>query len=87
MVAPGCAGAAATAAAGAGAAAGACAAAAAATAAAAGVPHKGELLLTGKLRLHSPMPRLRRGTEIDLTLFYFILLALHFKPLWIVNRS
>ena len=57
MVAPGCAGAA--------------AAAAGAAAAAAGVPHKGELLLTGKLRLHLPMPRLRRGTEIDLTLFLF----------------
>ena len=62
MVAPGCAGAA--------------AAAAGAAAAGAGVPHKGELLLTGKLRLHLPMPRLRRrGTEIDLTLFYFILHA------------
>ena len=63
MVAPGCAGAAtaATAAAAAGgagaagaAAATAAAAAADATAAAAGVPHKGELLLTGKLRLISP---------------------------------
>ena len=62
MVAPGCAGAAAAAAA-------AAAFAAAAAAAAAGVPHKGELLLTGKLRLHLPMPRLRRVTEIDLTLF------------------
>ena len=82
MVAPGCAGAAATAAAGAGAAAGACGAAAA------GVPHKGELLLTGKLRLHLPMPRLRRrGTEIDLTPFYFILHAQHCKPFFIINRS
>ena len=79
MVAPGCAGAAT--------AAGAAANAAAAAAAAAGVPNKGELLLTGKLRLHLPMPRLRRGTEIDLTLFYFILHAQHCKPLLIINRS
>ena len=64
MVAPGCAD----------------AAAAGAAAAAAGVPHKGELLLTGKLRLHLPMPRLLRGTEIDLTLFYFILHDQHCKP-------
>ena len=70
MVAPGCAGAAAAAAATAAAAG---AAGAAAGAAATGVPHKGELLLTGKLRLHLPMPRLRRVTEIDLTLVHFIL--------------
>ena len=84
MVAPGCAGAAAAVAAFAAGA----AAAGGAAAAAAGVPHKGELLLTGKLRLHLPMPRLRRrGTEIDLTLFYFILHAQHCKPLLIINRS
>ena len=85
MVAPGCAGAATAA----GAAANAAAAAGGATtaAAAAGVPHKGELLLTGKLRLHLPMPRLRRGTEIDLTPFYFILHGQHCKPLLIINRS
>ena len=73
MVAPGCAGAAAAAATFAAAATAAGAAGAAAGAAATGVPHKGELLLTGKLRLHLPMPRLRHGTETDLTLFYFIL--------------